>query len=335
MGVKSLYWVAALVALHFMAAMALGDRAVTDYFTLTWLREAASYVLVPPILIALGLLVKALREGRKNLIGHVVETFSSQRDRFGYGLILVIGYLLVHRAYRALKVSIPSLNEYWADPMFIRWDQMLFGQDAWRITHSMIGPLGTQFIDMLYVLWLPYMLLAFGFGAFAKDAKFRIRSTASFFVSWIVLGNILAILFASVGPCFYADFYGNDQFEPLMSLLSQQQLAAINLQDYLLSVTDDESIGSGISAVPSLHCAITTLVVLMVYNRYGFGLGLIGAVSYHFAIWIGSVHLGWHYAVDGLISMVLVPPIWWSVGKITDWVENRNQGPQPVELLTA
>ena len=33
---------------------------------------------------------------------------------------------------------------------------------------------------------------------------------------------------------------------------------------------------------------------------------------------VGSVHLGWHYAVDGYLSIVATLAIWWLVGALTD-----------------
>ena len=34
------------------------------------------------------------------------------------------------------------------------------------------------------------------------------------------------------------------------------------------------------------------------------------------SIQVGSVHLGWHYAVDGYASMILTVLLWWGIGKL-------------------
>ena len=36
-------------------------------------------------------------------------------------------------------------------------------------------------------------------------------------------------------------------------------------------------------------------------------------------IFIGSIHLGWHYAVDGLVSFTVVIALWHGVGHYLRW----------------
>ena len=42
-----------------------------------------------------------------------------------------------------------------------------------------------------------------------------------------------------------------------------------------------------------------------------------GLLGYAIVLWIGTVHLGWHYAVDGEASALLIYPIWWLSGWLT------------------
>jgi membrane-associated phospholipid phosphatase len=65
--------------------------------------------------------------------------------------------------------------------------------------------------------------------------------------------------------------------------------------------------------MPSLHVAIVTLCAIS-----GWYLSrLVGALLTLFAIviFIGSIHLGWHYALDGYASALMAGGIWYGVGK--------------------
>ena len=40
-------------------------------------------------------------------------------------------------------------------------------------------------------------------------------------------------------------------------------------------------------------------------------------------IFLASVQLGWHYAVDGEVSMLTVPFIWWLSGRLLGYSSSR------------
>ena len=102
---------------------------------------------------------------------------------------------------------------------------------------------------------------------------------------------------------------------------STRALFAPRIQSGLLNGFGGTFIGSGISAMPSLHVAMAYLLYLAVSAR----LKLI-ALVYVGLIWIGSVHLGWHYAVDGLLSILVVFLIWRGAGSFVEWLERPWSG---------
>jgi membrane-associated phospholipid phosphatase len=152
-------------------------------------------------------------------------------------------------------------------------------------------------------------------------------------MSWIVLGNLVALVADSGGPCFYGEFYGRQPFQPLFDRLNSvaQQihpLTALNIQQYIIEQyrTGADALGQGISAFPSMHVAIAMLIALFFFdiNKFAGYLGFIFCAL----ILVGSVILGWHYAVDGLASMVAVAVLWalagWMYGAIQ---KNRSAVP--------
>ena len=113
----------------------------------------------------------------------------------------------------------------------------------------------------------------------------------------------------------------SSDYLPLMTLLHQQDiwlqqyspnisLSSLSTQDYLWTsyTTGKEMLGNGISAMPSMHVSMAVLMALGVssLNRK------LGILFWLFAliIYVGSFTLGWHYAVDGLVSGPVTLIIW-------------------------
>jgi membrane-associated phospholipid phosphatase len=89
---------------------------------------------------------------------------------------------------------------------------------------------------------------------------------------------------------------------PLWSIEAQQLL----LNEY---VTSQTGMGSGISSMPSMHVAIAGLCTFFLWNIHK-GLGCVAGL-FTAIVLVGSVHLGWHYAIDGYVSIAGVAMIWW------------------------
>jgi hypothetical protein len=126
-------------------------------------------------------------------------------------------------------------------------------------------------------------------------------------------------------------------FDELMRRLADLQAAsggkftAFNSQAMLLEARGSPhlSIGGGISAMPSVHNGLAVLFAIAAFNINRIVGWLFAA--YALLIWIGSIHLGWHYALDGIVSVVLTVLIWGAMGKVADWLDRpvAELGTQP------
>jgi membrane-associated phospholipid phosphatase len=97
-----------------------------------------------------------------------------------------------------------------------------------------------------------------------------------------------------------------------------QVLAAIDFQHMLLAEMRGGTLQAvgGISAMPSMHVAMATLFAMAGHARSRW-LGWIMTL-YAIGIWIGSIHLGWHYAIDGIVGAGMMGGTWIAVGRIVN-----------------
>ncbi len=99
----------------------------------------------------------------------------------------------------------------------------------------------------------------------------------------------------------------------LASALESSGIAASALgrvQDNLWQFYSDggQSVGSGISAFPSVHVGLAAVTLLYLWERSRI-LAPFG-VLFATMIMFSSVYHGWHYAVDGYISIIAVTALW-------------------------
>jgi PAP2 superfamily len=200
------------------------------------------------------------------------------------------------------------------DRQFADIDSFLhFGIEPWRIVTPLMGSAPARlFIGYNYAtIWF---MIAFGTVYFVaqspKAASVRSRYLVSFMLVWVLLGNVLAGMFMSAGPAFYAQVTGDGaRFAGLTAFLDES--AALGdktgmYQAYLWSLRESDLAGfaSGISAFPSVHVGLIVMNTLFAWdtNRK---LGWV-MIAYSLLIMASSVGLGWHYAVDGYASAIVV-----------------------------
>lgn len=230
-------------------------------------------------------------------------------------------------AFTSLKAMIPIINPFSWDPVFAKFDAIIHGGiQPWELLQPIIGfPIVTSGINFIYNLWFFIMLAVLYWQAFSlRDPRVRMQFFLTFILSYMLMGNVLATVLSSAGPCYYGRVVGGGNiYEPLMNYLSAAKESfpvwSLSTQEMLWEwfESDKPMICSGISAMPSMHVSTALLFALVGFST-GRALGI--ALSFFAVlIMIGSVHLGWHYAVDGYVAFVGTWLIWRAVG----WLLNR------------
>jgi len=225
---------------------------------------------------------------------------------------------LVFIAFITMKIYIPEFVPFYADTLFMEVDKFLhFGilPTDW-LAPLLDHPQIIVGLDFFYKLWYFIMFGLWGWAAWgATDNGWRRQFILSFMLCWFVGGAILATLLSSVGPCFYGLFVEgvdpyDDYMKALHSIHASKELIALKTQDFLatLHMANNNELRVGISAMPSLHNTLAVLFAITGYKIHK-NLGHILAI-YAVLIFIGSVALGWHYAIDGYAGLIIAIAMW-------------------------
>ena len=299
------------------------------------------YFLTIPIFMAVGVLL---------LIGMIMELWRLNRAQYDGPLLPALWQKIhakdfapqrvsnaVHSTicmtafmtgFTAIKDLIPAANPFSWDPAFTELDRVLhFGSQPYEWLAPVLNvPFVTYVINLNYNIWFFVMLgFCFWHGFAHKENRLRQHFFIAFMMTWFLGTCVLGTVFSSVGPGMYGRFYVNevDPFKPLMAWLQHTSqfypIYSIDTMNKLWeSYVQGKGLISGISAMPSMHVGSSLLFVICAVatgRRW-----LIWATSiFCVAIFIGSIHLAWHYAADGYLGAAVAVFCWWIAGKIVNW----------------
>jgi hypothetical protein len=330
---------AVVVLIHAMLTIAIGAKVGAAQFVSLWLYgslfSTSTLIIITAFMIWRSLVVMWRRPDRLALaiLNDLLRWLDLRRLLNGAPMVLLLS--VFNSSFTSLKAMIPLLHPYNWDATLMQWDRVVHGGIApWQALQPLLGfPLLTGLINLFYNLWFFALAGCWLWQAFSlRNPRLRMQFFLTYLLCFALLGNLAAVLFASGGPCFYVQLVtGPNPYAPLMDYL-HQAAARIPLvwstavQDLLWQryATGAFGIGSGISAMPSMHLAGATLMALL-----GWRTGrLAGSLATAFAalIMIGSVHLGWHYAVDGYAAILGTAALWWAVGRAVGADGHRTAG---------
>lgn len=305
-----IYTVCALLLLDLLGAR---EQAAYAIYVKRW---ALLFLFVMP---AIALSLDAIRlvhrfDTRRRLAARRV--FSTNRlARLFAGIALLMAMVLFQGSFTSIKNVLPLMQGGFphdaAQADIDRW--LHFGADPWQWLYA----LGENAVMRAVVEWnynVLWFVISFGALFFVvtspRAADIRNRYIAMFILTWVVLGNVLAGLFLSAGPAFYGAVTGDEaRFAAQLAFLAGNEgssHSAAAYQAYLWSLYESgrAGFGSGISAFPSVHVGLIALNAFFLADhsrRWG-------ALAFAYLAFIvaSSVYLGWHYAIDGYVSIAVV-----------------------------
>jgi hypothetical protein len=227
--------------------------------------------------------------------------FSAQRlYDFCHVFVALKVVLTIHAI---VKQNVPLINSANYDDVLLRLDILLHGGiNPMKAEVALLGaPKISAAIDWLYVIWFQLKLPILLVFIVNKDRRLYERFFLAFFSLWL-FGGLLTVLFPSWGPIYIEPEWFAAVTKPTASILQEKlwhgyQLFLANPAGYTIRSYE------GVAAFPSLHVGVVALYVFFFYRMNKF-LGIAAAV-YTLCIQLGSVLLGWHYAVDGYFAIAL------------------------------
>jgi hypothetical protein len=329
-----------LIALYLAVVLVLsqlnGQLGNAQFFAyqVTSLRFALNLLLVWVVGMAT---IAGIRANPRQPLKAMIGTFSwDMMPRILAGLVLYLSTELFCGGFTTMKNLLPLLNSFAADRPLADIDRFLhFGRDPWTLLQPAFAvPAIRHGVEFLYsFVWgFEFNALAALMATFCTDRRLRLQFFIVFLLSWSLLGGVIAGLLLSGGPAFYDRLAGDpERFGELLAMLATDRgpFPAIVFQDYLWRFHESGStgLGSGISAFPSLHVAMASLCAITIWrlNR------CCGVAAWLFVlcILIGSVGLGWHYAIDGYASLIGVAILWRFAGWAAQFWVRRTDAVSP------
>ena len=256
------------------------------------------------------------------LIVHIVGRRLGTRPRLSadqiWGALLLASLAVpVQITFQSLKQSIAPVRGFPWDDRLAAMDRLLHGGAAWRL-YSVVFRDATllKVIDILYIVWFVALFVVVVWLCWTHWRALRKQALMALLLLWIGAGTVGAWAFASTGPC-YRTGVDPDAAE-LIAKLDASRSALIARRNQR-NVWAAEQAGQwrpfgGVAAMPSLHVGLSVLVAIIVLKRSrALGIALSG---YAAVIQVGSVVLGWHYAVDGYAGALCAAGAWKLAGVI-------------------
>ena len=275
------------------------------------------------ILCALGVIFVFIARLARVNADHPLQTLKVKAQaRLVLMLLPTIIFPAFLAAFTASKTGISLTIGFKWDWLWASADRVLFGDDAWRITHRWLGTSSMVAWQWIYtVAWATVLVFAKSLVAILGRPSRVFVFYVSMMLTWFLGGFVLAYAFSAAGPAFVylIDPMLAHQFAPLKSTLSQslpENAPILATQTYLASAIDSHIAvrGGGISAMPSMHVGAASIYVLASRGSRWF----IPAITFWALIFVGSAYFGYHYWIDGIVAAAVAAASWKAAEMLAD-----------------
>lgn len=248
-------------------------------------------------------------------MSHYMRSYFADKAALGESLLCLILLLFFTYNFNSYKSIIPFINPFQWDQALTSLDLALHGGiDPWQIMWPLLQSESfIRALDIAYFVWFLIVYFAVFTAIFGRgQTQHRRALLIATVLAWGLGGNFLATIFSSAGPVFYENLGLGTHFSALTQHLDQihaaKPLLAFQAADMIWQGYAHGGDIAGISAFPSMHMASITLVTCFGF-AYARWLGWVLA-AFCGLIFVGSVGLAWHYAVDGYAGIAIAYLSW-------------------------
>ena len=244
----------------------------------------------------------------------VATVWADLRTKAPLLLLPVLIYPIFLTGFTTAKFSIPVVVGYRWDMFWADVDTVLFGRDAWQISHDLLGLGSARYMEFFYSTAWGSILFLFksNVAIWATPRRAGIIFTAMM-LTWIIGGWLGAYTMSAAGPVFahLFDPVLADRFAPmhvaLEAMLPGDSTTRLT-QAYLVDALGQPIAvkASGISAMPSMHIGAATIYILAARGTRW----LVPAIGFWAIIFLGSAYFGYHYWVDGIVAALIAVACW-------------------------
>jgi hypothetical protein len=208
-------------------------------------------------------------------------------------------------AFCMIKPQLGQIVPFSADPLLARADYLLFfGHDAWRVFGWFNHPYLSNIYHRAWFLWLAFVLFWL---TTRPESEEKSRLMIGYCLMWGVFGPLVHLMLPAAGPVFYQALGYGDRFADLHQGARTDAVAR-----YLWTGYVDKTFNpaGGISAMPSLHLATMFWSLIAIRRTKWIWFGW----AFTTYIFIGSIVIGWHYAIDGIAGGIGALLCYWIAG---------------------
>jgi hypothetical protein len=207
-----------------------------------------------------------------------------------------------------LKQFIPAIDERLYDSPLWRLDNVLhFGIDPAVVVSELAAEYGLlPWLDRAYLLFYPaQVIVPLLFLVAPKLRPQRGRFFFAYCLLWM-LGGVMYVTWPTLGPIYYRSSRFWLEQAPYATYLQEMLM-----RDYVRFRTDPTfytvKLYQGVAALPSLHVGVLALFAITTarWRALSALLWLLTAITF-----VGSLALGWHYAIDGYAGALLALGAW-------------------------